>query len=152
MNAGQHFTPRDPEFAARVRAGFDAQPMMAFIGAELSSVEAGRCVIELPFRPELAQQNGFFHGGIVGTLADNAGGFAGYTLMAADAGVLTVEYKLNLMAPAQGERLIAEGQVLRAGRSLVVSRAEVYVLGPAGKIHCATMQQTLMTMHGKGVA
>lgn len=152
MTTAPSFTPRDPDYAARIRAGFDAQPLMGFIGAALTAVAPGRCVIELPFRPELAQQNGFFHGGIVGTLADNAGGFAGYTLMAADAGVLTVEYKLNLMAPAQGERLIAEGQVLRAGRSLVVSRAEVYVLGPAGKTHCATMQQTLMTMHGKGVA
>ena len=152
MKTAPIFTPRDPVFAARVRASFEAQPLMGFIGATLVSVEPGLCVIELPFRSELAQQNGFFHGGIVGTLADNAGGFAAYSLMAPEAGVLTVEYKLNLMAPAKGERLVAEGAVLRSGRNLVVSRAEVYVLGEAGKIHCATMQQTLMTMHGNGVA
>ncbi|MCB1958908.1 MAG: PaaI family thioesterase [Rhodocyclaceae bacterium] len=125
---------------------------MRFIGAALTRVGAGECCIDLPFRTELSQQNGFFHGGIVGALADNAGGYAGYTLMAADAGVLTVEYKLNLMAPAQGDRMVAEGQVLRAGRNLVVTRADVFVDGENGRIHCATMQQTLMTMHGKGVA
>ena len=142
----------DPDFEPRVRAAFAAQPLMEFIGAALTGVAPGVCTIALPFRPELVQQNGFFHGGIVGTLADNAGGFASYTLMPADAGVLTVEYKLNLMAPAQGDMLVAEGQVVRAGRNLVVSRADVFVRGENGRIHCATMQQTLMTMHGKGVA
>lgn len=146
------FEARDPLFEQRVRESFRAQPMMAFIGAELVSVQPGACAIRLPFRTELAQQNGFFHGGIVGTLADNAGGFAAYALMPSDSGVLTVEYKLNLMAPANGEVLIAEGEVLRAGRNLVVSRAEVYVEREGRRIHCASMQQTLMTMHGKGLA
>ena len=146
------FTPLDPEFADRVRASFAAQPMMDFIGAVLGEVVPGACEIRLPYRPELSQQNGFFHGGIIGTLADNAGGYAGYSLMAADAGVLTVEYKLNLMAPAKGHELVAEGSVVRAGRNLVVTRADVHVIGEAGKILCATMQQTLMTMHGKGLA
>lgn len=145
------FEARDPMFERRVRDSFHMQPLMAFIGAELVSVEPGRCVIRLPFRPELAQQNGFFHGGVVGTLADNAGGFAAYALMPHDSGVLTVEYKLNLMAPAAGEVLVAEGDVVRAGRNLVVSRAEVYVERESSRIHCASMQQTLMTMHGKGL-
>lgn len=143
---------RDLDFEARVQRSFDAQPLMDFIGARLVLVSAGACVIELPFRAELAQHDGFFHGGIIGTLADNAGGFAAFTLMPADAGVLTVEYKVNLMAPAQGERLVAEGHVVRAGRNLIVAHADVFVETLAARIHCATMQQTLMTMHGKGVA
>ena len=143
---------RDADFEARVQRSFDAQPLMHFIGARLVLVSAGACVIDLPYREELGQQNGFFHGGIIGTLADNAGGFAAYTLMPANSGVLTVEYKVNLMAPAKGDRLVAEGHVVRAGRSVVVSRADVYVENAAARIHCATMQQTLMTMHGKGVA
>ncbi|MCB1901065.1 MAG: PaaI family thioesterase [Rhodocyclaceae bacterium] len=146
------FEARDPLFEQRVRESFRMQPLMAFIGAELVAVTPGRCEIRLPFRNELAQQNGFFHGGIIGTLADNAGGFAAYSLMPHDAGVLTVEYKLNLMAPADGEMLRAEGDVVRAGRNLVVSRAEVHVAQGDRWVHCASMQQTLMTMHGKGVS
>lgn len=130
----------------KVRRSFDAQPLMNHLGARLVSLAPGACTIELPFREVLAQHNGFFHGGVIGMLADNAGGFAGYTLMPDDAGVLTVEYKLNLMAPAIGELLVAEGEVVRAGRNLVVTRAEVFVERKAARIHCATMQQTLMTM------
>lgn len=152
MTEATDWQVRDPDFEARVQRSFDAQPLMHFIGARLVLVTAGACVIELPYRKELGQQNGFFHGGIIGTLADNAGGFAAYTLMPADSGVLTVEYKINLMAPAKGDRLVAEGHVMRAGRTLVVSRADVYAENRAARIHCATMQQTLMTMHGKGVA
>jgi len=132
---------------AKVRREFDAQPLMSFLGAELTHVSPGECVIELPYRDELSQHHGYFHGGVVGMLADNAGGFAGYSLMPDAASVLTVEYKINLMAPAVGERMIAEGSVVRAGRNLVVTRAEVYVLNKGERKHCASMQQTLMTMH-----
>ena len=152
MSAADTFTVRDPAFEARVRDSFARQPLMGFIGAELVSVTPGRCEIRLPYRAELSQQNGFFHGGIVGTLADNAGGFAGYSLMAHDSGVLTVEFKLNLMAPASGECLIACGEVVRAGRNLVVTRADCYVEQDGQRNLCATMQQTLMAMHGKGLA
>ena len=152
MTKATDWQVRDPDFEARVQRSFDAQPLMAFIGARLMLVAPGACAIELPYRKELAQHDGFFHGGIIGTLADNAGGFAAFSLMPSDAGVLTVEYKVNLMAPAKGDRLVAEGHVVRAGRNLVVSRADVYVEDQAARIHCATMQQTLMTMHGKGVA
>ncbi len=130
----------------KVWRSFDAQPLMHHIGARLLSVAPGTCTIELPYREALSQQNGFFHGGIVGALADNAGGFAAYSLMPDDAGVLTVEYKLNLMAPAAGERLVAEGEVVRAGKTLTVTRVEVFVCRKDTRIHCATMQQTLMTM------
>lgn len=82
-------------------------------------------------------------------IADSAGGYAAYTLMPADASVLTVEYKMNILAPGDGELLVAQGEVLKAGKTLVISRAEVYVVKDGREVHCASMQQTLMTMHGK---
>lgn len=147
--AKREFAVRDPEFAARVRASFARQGVMAFMGAHLESITPGRCEIRLPFKPELSQQHGFFHGGVIGMIADSAGGYAAYSLMAADASILTVEYKMNLLAPGDGELLIAQGEVLKSGRNLVISRAEVYVVKNGQETHCASMQQTLMTMHGR---
>ncbi|MBI2313226.1 MAG: PaaI family thioesterase [Betaproteobacteria bacterium] len=143
------FHPVDPHYAERVRDSFSRQQAMAFIGAILADTGPGRCEIRLPFKPELSQQHGFFHGGIVGTIADNAGGYAAFTLMPADSGILTVEYKINLTAPADGELLIARGEVLRAGRNLVISRADVFAVKGERRTLCATMLQTLMTMTGK---
>jgi uncharacterized protein (TIGR00369 family) len=145
----RHFDAPDPHFAERVRASFARQGVMSLIGAEMALVEPGRCEIRLPFKPELSQQHGFFHGGVIGMIADSAGGYAAYTLMAADSSVLTVEYKMNLLAPGNGELLVAEGHVLKVGRNLVISRAEVYVVKGGQETHCATMQQTLMAMHGQ---
>jgi uncharacterized protein (TIGR00369 family) len=145
----RHFEASDPDFEQRVRASFARQQLMRFIGAELGTVAPGRCEIRLPYREELSQQHGFFHGGVIGMIADSAGGYAAYTLMPGDASVLTVEYKMNLLAPGDGELLVADGHVLRAGRNLVISRAEVYVLKGGRESHCASMQQTLMTMHGR---
>lgn len=144
-----HFEPRDPNYVEKVRASFARQKIMAHIGAELGEVRPGHCEIRLPYRPEITQQHGYFHGGVIGTIADSAGGYAGYTLMPADASVLTVEYKLNILAPGEGELLIAEGRVIKAGRTLVITRAEVYAERNGRRNHCATMQQTLMTMHGR---
>ena len=104
----------------------------------------------MPFRDALTQPTGYCHAGITGTMADGAGGYAGLTLMPAGADVLTVEFKLNLLAPADGDFLVAEGQVLKSGRNLVITRGEVYAIRAGHATHCATMQQTLMTMHGKG--
>src|SRR5690349_13792470 len=98
---------------------------MAFLGAELARVEPGLVEIALPYRAELTQQHGFFHGGIVSTIADTAGGYAAFTLFPADASILTVEYKINLVAPADGERLVARGRVLKPGRTLTVCEFEV---------------------------
>lgn len=145
----RHFEAKDPNFAERVRSSFARQKVMAFMGAEMSSVTPGRCEIRLPYKQELSQQHGFFHGGVIGMIADSAGGYAAFTLMPADASVLTVEYKMNILAPGDGELLIAQGEVLKAGKTLVISRAEVYVVKDGREIHCASMQQTLMTMHGK---
>lgn len=149
MRQIRQFESRDPDFAQRVRASFARQGIMSLIGAQLASVTPGHCEIRLPYKPELSQQHGFFHGGVIGMIADSAGGYAAYTLMPADASVLTVEYKMNLLAPGDGELLIAAGEVLKAGRNLVISRAEVYVVKDGREAHCASMQQTLMTLHGR---
>lgn len=140
--------PLNPDFAARVRASFNRQAAMGLIGAQLTVVEPGRVTIELPVRDDLGQQHGFVHGGVVGMIADSAGGYAAFTLMPADASVLTVEYKLNMLAPAQGERLIARGEVLKPGRTLSIVRADVYALAGGKETLIAAMQQTLMVMYG----
>ena len=142
-------TPRNPDWEATVRGSFARQKVMNLIGAEMGALAPGHCEIRLPFRDDLTQQNGFFHAGITGTIVDSAGGYAGLTLMPAGAEVLTVEFKLNLLAPADGDLLVAEGQVLKSGRNLVITRGEVYAIRNGKATHCATMQQTLMTMHGK---
>lgn len=143
------FEPQDPAYAERVAASFARQRIMQHLGAELGELRPGFCQIRLPFRPELTQQHGYVHAGVIGTIADSAGGYAGYTLMPRDSSVLTVEYKLNLLAPARGEALIAEGQVIRAGRTLVVCRADVVAAEGEDRTLCATLIQTLMTMHGR---
>lgn len=145
----RHFHPADPHFADRVRESFSRQRIMDHLGAQVAEVGPGRCEIRLPFKPELSQQHGYFHGGVIGTIGDSAGGYAAYTLMPADAGVLTVEYKMNLLAPGDGELLIARGQVLKAGRTLMVSRADVSVVKEGRETLCATLLQTLIVMKGK---
>ncbi|TRZ69522.1 MAG: PaaI family thioesterase [Rhodocyclaceae bacterium] len=144
----QTMEPRDPQWQEKVRDSFARQKVMALIGAELVDVQPGRCEIHLPFRADLTQQNDYFHAGIVSTVVDSAGGYAGFSLMPAGSDVLTVEYKLNLLAPGDGDRLIAIGEVVKPGRNLVITRGEVYAVKNGRSIHCATMQQTLMTMHG----
>jgi uncharacterized protein (TIGR00369 family) len=121
---------------------------MSLIGARLTTVEPGRCVIELPVRDDLTQQHGFVHGGVVGMIADSAGGYAGFTLMPIDASVLTVEYKINMLAPADGDLLVAVGEVLKPGRTLSIVRAEVFGVQGDRRTRVAAMQQTLMVMHG----
>jgi uncharacterized protein (TIGR00369 family) len=143
------FEPRNPDWEAVVRGSFGRQKVMTLVGAEMGALTPGHCEIRLPFRDDLTQQNGYFHAGITSTIVDSAGGYAGYTLMPEGADVLTVEFKLNLLAPADGEFLVAEGQVLKSGRNLVITRGEVYAIKNGRATHCATMQQTLMTMHGK---
>ncbi len=125
-----------------VRESFGRQKAMALIGASLTVVESGRVEIELPFRDEITQQKGYVHGGIIGMIADNACGYAAYSLMPASASLVTVEYKINILAPARGS-LVARGEVVKAGRTLTVARAEVYA---EDGTHVASMQQTLMML------
>lgn len=146
MTDFEPFEPKDPAFESRVRASFVRQKVMGLIGAELTRVAPGRVEIELPFRDDLTQQHGFFHAGIIGTIADSAGGFAAYSLMPAGASVLSVEYKINLMAPAEGERLVASGQVIRPGRTLTVCDLEVAVLKDGARTVCARGMQTLIRL------
>ena len=134
--------PADPQFATRIRASFQRQKAMALIGASLTLVEPGHVEVALPWREDLTQQKGFVHGGIIGMIADTACGYAAFSLMPADASLVTVEYKINILAPARGA-LVARGEVVRPGRTLTVTRGEVYA--EDGK-HIASMQQTLMML------
>lgn len=143
------FTPKDADFAARVRASFARQTVMDLIGARLVRVAPGEVEIELPFRADLCQQHGFFHAGITSTIADSAAGYAGYSLFAADASVLTVEFKINLLAPADGELLRAVGRVVKPGRTLTVTEAEVSVVKNGTEKPCARLSQTLMCLAGR---
>jgi len=146
------FEPADTRYPQRVRASFARQGAMRLIGAELVEVGPGYCAIALVPRPEVEQQHGYVHAGIVSAIVDSAGGYAGFTLFPEDSSVLTVEYKLNLLAPAKGERLLAEGFVVKPGRTLVVTRGEVHAEHRGKRTLVAMMQQTLMIMHGKADA
>ncbi|MFN2646444.1 MAG: PaaI family thioesterase [Burkholderiales bacterium] len=145
MNAPAVPPPRDPNFAARVRESFARQKAMALIGATLGLVAPGTVEIALPFRDDLTQQKGFVHGGIIGMIADTACGYAAFSLMPADCSLVTVEYKINILAPATSA-LVARGEVMKSGRTLTVARAEVYA---QDRTHVATMQQTLMMLAGR---
>jgi uncharacterized protein (TIGR00369 family) len=134
---------------ARVRASFARQGAMRLIGARLCALRPGYCAIELPYRDDLTQQHGYVHAGIVSAIADSAGGYAGFTLFPDDASVLTVEYKLNLIAPAAGERFVAEAEVIKPGRTLAITRGEVYAEAAGQRTLCAIMQQTLIVMAGR---
>jgi uncharacterized protein (TIGR00369 family) len=136
-------------FEDRTRASFAKQGIMAHLGATLEGVAPGRVEIALPYRPELSQQHGFFHAGVVATVADSAGGYAGFTLFPEDAGVLTVEFKIHLLAAADGERLVAAGEVIRSGRTLTVCRFDAWVDKAGQRTHCATGTQTLMSLVGR---
>jgi uncharacterized protein (TIGR00369 family) len=143
------FEPLVASFAERVRESFSRQGAMRLIGAEIVDVAPGYCAIALVPRSDLGQQHGYVHAGIVAAIADSAGGYAGFTLFPAEASVLTVEYKLNLLAPAAGERIVAEGFVVKPGRTLAVTRGEVHAEARGKRTLVALMQQTLMVMHGK---
>ena len=138
-----------PQKTADILNIFNAQGAMKLIGARLTEVEEGVAEFELDFRPELSQQNGYFHAGIIATLVDTAGGCAGATLMPPGSGVLTVEYKLNVMAPADGEQLRARGEVIKSGRTLTITQGKVWVSKSGNETLCAVMQQTLIAMPQK---
>jgi len=148
-HAPHAYKPPFAGFAERVRASFARQGAMALIGASLVDVQPGYCAIALTPRADIAQQHGYVHAGIIAAIVDSAGGYAGYTLFPEDSSVLTVEYKLNLLAPAQGERVIAEGFVVKPGRTLAITRGEVHAEHEGKRTLVALMQQTLIVMHGK---
>ena len=120
---------------------------MATLGAALADVAAGRVTISLSIEPRLSQQDGFLHAGVVVAAIDSACGYAALTLMPADAEVLTVELKVNLLAPAGGQRLVAEGAVVRAGRTLTVCRGDGYAEQGSERVHVATLLATMVRRH-----
>jgi uncharacterized protein (TIGR00369 family) len=142
------FVPRDPNYRDRIYAGFARQKFMKLLGAQIISATPGAVEIGLELRPDLEQHHGFAHAGVAWSIADNAAGFATQSLLAADDGVLTVELKINLLAPAKGERLIARAQVVRAGRRLTVARSDVYAVADGTETHVVTTLGTFMTMSG----
>jgi uncharacterized protein (TIGR00369 family) len=142
-------SPADPDYARRVRDSFARQPFMAHLGARIAALTPGECVVEAEHAPALTQQHGYFHGGVMASLADSAAGYAAYSLMPADASVLTVEYKLNLMRPGIGERLSARARVMRPGRTLSVVLVDVYAVSGGKESLCVTSLQTLMCLHGQ---
>ena len=139
-------SPRTADYAERIRDSFARQTIMTLIGAELAGIEPGRVTIELPFREDLCQQHGFFHAGVTSTIADSAGGYAAFTLFPAGSSVLTVEFKINLLAPAAGERLRAVGHVVRAGRRLTVCDVDVFAEAAGRATLCAKLVQTLICL------
>ena len=140
------FNPLDPNFAKRVRSSYDQQQCMKTIGAKLIKVSPGEVHIELPFNLALTQQHAYMHAGIIATIVDNACGFAAYTLMPATSEVLAVEYKINFLLPAKGEKFIGIGKVIKPGRTLTVCRGEVWACDQDQKQLIATMQATAVTL------
>jgi uncharacterized protein (TIGR00369 family) len=140
--------PRDPAFEARVRASFAKQTFMATLGATLVRVEPGAVDIALPYHESLAQQHGFVHAGALATIADSACGYAALTLMKPGSAVLSVEFKINMLAPAAGKSFLATGRVIRSGRTLTVCSGEVRSTDGDGKL-IAVMQATMMAIENR---
>ena len=138
----QEFTPSDSNFEELARRSFATQGIMQLLGASMRTIDPGHCIIDLPFNENLTQQDGFFHAGATSTIADSAGGYAALTLMPAGSRILTVEFKINLIAPADGDRLTAEAKVIKSGRTLTISTIEVTSHKGENASLCALVQQT----------
>lgn len=146
------FQAADPDFESRVRDSFARQPFMAHLGARLTALAPGFCEIAVDYRRELTQQHGFVHGGVLASIADSAAGYAAFTLMPAEASILTVEYKLNILRPGQGEAMIARGRVLKPGRTLSIVQADVFAWREGREEQVIASLQTLMCLMGKSDA
>jgi uncharacterized protein (TIGR00369 family) len=138
--------PRNPDFEATVRASFARQGMMRLLAAEIAVLEPGRCTLTAPIRPETSQQHGYAHAGLAWSLGDSAAGYAALSLLAPGVEVLTTEMKINLLAPAAGTRLVAEGRVIRPGRRLLVVAADIWAEDTAPRRHVATMLGTMFAL------
>ena len=144
MDVPELWEPRNPDFESVVRSSFARQQHMATLGAELRHVSPGHVHISAPFSTAFTQQNGYWHAGAVASIADSASGYAAFSLAEAGTDVLAVEFKINLLAPARGESFVAEASVVRAGRTLIVCRAEVFGIVGSTRSHVATMLSTLI--------
>ncbi len=143
------FKPQSADYQKKVRDSFNRQKFMSTIKAELVKIAPGYCEIQVPYQEDLTQQHGFFHAGIVSTIADNAAGYAGFSLMAENSSVLTVEFKLNLMSPGDGDLLIGKANVLKHGQTLTICRSEVYIRKNGIEKLCAASQTTLIELKNK---
>jgi uncharacterized protein (TIGR00369 family) len=143
-------TDSDPDFEERVRSSFERQSAMRTIGAELTLVRPGTIEIEMPYSSALTQQHGFLHAGVISTALDAACGYAAYSLMPPNAAVLTIEFKVNLLAPGKGERFLFRGSVTKPGRTIIVADGQAYGIGSDGAAKLiATMTGTMMTIVGR---
>lgn len=140
------FIPKDNNYKERVIKSFARQKFMEHIQAQLGLIEPGYCEIQVPYNINITQQHSFFHAGIVGTVADNAAGYAAFSLMENNSSVLTVEFKLNLLSPAIGELLIGKSRVLKYGKTLTVCRSDVFVVNNGVEKLCAASQSTLIEL------
>ena len=140
------FVPRDPDYERRVRDSFARQTLMTTIGADIADLGPGTCTLAMAYRRDLCQQHGFHHAGVTTALADSAAGYAAYSLMPPGSSLLTVEYKINLMAPADGERFIARAAVEKSGRTLTVVRSEVFAVKDGEEKAIAFMLATMMCL------
>lgn len=143
------FTPKNPNYEQDIRASFARQAVMGLMGIEMVSVGPGTCLLRLPFREDLVQQHGYLHAGVTTTLADTAAGYAAATLMPAGSSVVSVEFKINLLAPAVGEVFEALGKVDKPGRTLSVVRCEVTAHRGTHHTPVALMQATMFCLEGK---
>ena len=144
------FTARTANFSERVADSFARQAALATMGAELVSVAPGEVVVEMAYDMRLTQQHGFIHGGVITAVLDSACGYAALSLMPDDAGVLTVELKTNLLAPAAGDRFVFVGRVLKPGRTITFCEGEAIAVNGDTKKRIATMSATMMTVLGRG--
>jgi uncharacterized protein (TIGR00369 family) len=144
------FQPKDPNFAERVRASFARQRMMQTLGVEIARIAPGEIELAMPYGAAFTQQHGFIHAGVIATVLDSACGYAAFSLMPADAAVLTVEFKTNLLAPARGERFLFRAHVVKPGRTLTVSDGRAFAIDSGGEERLvASMNGTLMAVYDR---
>jgi len=141
--------PKDQQFAARIQASFAKQSLMKTIGARLTKVLPGAVEIALAASPALSQQHGFMHAGALTAIADTAAGYAALSLMPSGAGALTTEFKINLLAPAVGDRIIARARVIKTGRTLTVAQTEVFAERDGQEKLVALLTETVMAITGR---
>jgi uncharacterized protein (TIGR00369 family) len=150
-NHDEHITyiPRDPDYEDKVRASFQRQRAMATLGITIESLEPGRIELRMPYDEAYTQQHGFVHAGVLSTVLDSACGYAAFSLMPPEAAVLSIEFKVNLLAPARGDHFRVTGQVLKAGRTITVCLAEAYACEGGTEKRVAQMTGTMMTVLGR---
>lgn len=141
-----NYQPKFSNYKAKIQDSFNRQGFMDHLNAELVKVEPGFCEIHVPYSKNLTQQHGFFHAGVISTIADNTAGYASFSLMEENSTILTVEYKLNLIAPGDGEKLVGRAEVLKSGRTLTICRSEIFVVKNGVEKLCAAAQATLIEL------